>query len=113
MGVFTMFLFGACGALVGVLIVALCMVTGNEDRLRELIEDDHVFIFPVIPNDFIYEIVEDERFEPCVVKYKVSDVSVKGVEFDGMWVSWKNPNIFMTRNDAERELRKRMKMLLK
>lgn len=108
MGVFVILMLTMCVAFLGMVITALSiMISKGSCRYREE-DDDHVFLFPVIPNEFIYEIIEDERYEPCVAKYKVTDVSVNGLEYDGVRVEWGHPNIFMTRKEAERELEKRL-----
>ena len=111
MNIFTTLLSGVAGVLIGMLIISLCVVTSKEERLREWEEDDYVFLFPKIPNETIYEIVINEGCESYIVEHKVTDVSIKGIEYDGTWVEWESSNIFMTRMEAEKKLKQRLKLV--
>lgn len=75
---------------------------------EDMDEQSRLFVLPVAVGGLVYEIVTDERTEPYIEEYEVTDVSVKGVEYAGDWIDWECENLYTNREDAERTLRKLM-----
>ena len=72
--------------------------------LEDLEEQNRLFALPVAIGGSVYEVVSDDRFEPYIEEYEVTDVSVKGVKYAGDWASWEYSNLYTSREDAEKAL---------
>lgn len=70
-------------------------------QLEDMDEQNRLFVLPVAVGGSVYEIITDERTEPYIEEYEVTDVSVKGVKYNGEWTNWNACNLYTDYREAE------------
>lgn len=69
--------------------------------LEDLEEQNRLFAIPVAIGGSVYEVVSDDRFEPYIEEYEATDVSVRGVKYNGEWTNWNACNLYTDYREAE------------
>lgn len=77
-------------------------ILGTVDYLLE----NGVVVLPCKVGDTVYEIIEDTvPTQHCYVEgYEVQDVSVNAVKYAGDWNQFDYPNLYFTKEEAEKAL---------
>lgn len=84
---------------------------GGYESLTDFLVENNVVVLPCKVGDTVYEIIEDTvPTHHCYIsEYEVQDVSSKAVMYADDWHSFDCPNLYFTKEEAEKALAEMIK----